>query len=183
MSWGQVPGGKSGTLKCADCGKGMKLRRVKKKRKGSSGTFYGCSGYPDCEATLPAHEDGTPDGEPVDEDTRTARRDALEAFNALWRGVKGGSKDSARRLIAGGLEIPIHELEISKLDVTACLKVLEIVDHMFTGEGEDPFGVEDPYAQDVECESPDQRSRMIELCRPNKKAHENAKRAGIDLDL
>ncbi len=188
MTWGMVPGGKSGTLKCADCGKSMKLRRAKKQRKGSSGLFYGCSGFPDCAATLPAHEDGTPDGEPVDEDTRMARRDALEAYNAMWRGVQGGSKASSRRMLADELGIPISEFEISKLDITDCLRVLEIVDHSFTDDGEEPFAkdVELPhYPTDYsrEMDEPKTFSRFSDLVCPNGIAKASLARLGIDLDL
>ena len=38
---------------CPTCGKALRLRQAKKAKKGASGKFWGCSGYPDCTTTLP----------------------------------------------------------------------------------------------------------------------------------
>lgn len=38
---------------CPTCGKALRLRQAKKAKKGTRGKFWGCSGYPDCNTTLP----------------------------------------------------------------------------------------------------------------------------------
>lgn len=50
---------------CPECGKVMRLR------KGKSGTFWGCSGYPDCKTTAP-DKDGKPNFSANTEKRRTA---------------------------------------------------------------------------------------------------------------
>lgn len=40
---------------CPECGKPMFLRSGKKKRKGRSSDFWGCSGFPGCKTTLPVN--------------------------------------------------------------------------------------------------------------------------------
>lgn len=58
------------TLPCADCGAPMCLRK-----NGLTGqVFFACGRAAMCGATHPANQDGTPDGEPADRDTRNARR-------------------------------------------------------------------------------------------------------------
>lgn len=65
-------------LKCPECGMEMHLKNSK------HGKFYGCSGYPDCEATHGAHHDGRPLGTPATKDTRQARMSAHISFDRLW---------------------------------------------------------------------------------------------------
>ncbi len=65
-------------LVCPECDGEMHLRDSR------FGKFYGCSNYPECDATHGAHPDGRPLGTPATADTRQARMDAHVAFDRLW---------------------------------------------------------------------------------------------------
>lgn len=54
-------------------------------RESKHGLFYGCTEWPDCDATHGAHPDGRPLGVPADKPTKRARMRAHEAFDPLWR--------------------------------------------------------------------------------------------------
>lgn len=61
------------------CGGAMQLRDSK------YGLFYGCASFPNCEATVGAHQaTGRPLGTPADKETKQARIDAHEWFDKLW---------------------------------------------------------------------------------------------------
>ena len=53
------------------------------------GLFYGCASFPNCEATVGAHQaTGLPLGIPADDETKAARIEAHDWFDKLWG--KGG---------------------------------------------------------------------------------------------
>ena len=61
------------------CGGKMKLREA------SFGIFYGCASFPNCYASVSAHQStGEPMGTPADEETKAARMRAHLHFDKLW---------------------------------------------------------------------------------------------------
>jgi ssDNA-binding Zn-finger/Zn-ribbon topoisomerase 1 len=73
-------------LVCPQCGKLMRLRHSNKP---PIRLFYGCSAWPDCDATHGAKRDGSPAGTPGDKETRHARICAHRVFDRLWNAKEG----------------------------------------------------------------------------------------------
>ena len=84
-------------LRCFECARPMQLKTAP-----NLGTFYGCTGYPDCRVTHGAHPDGRPMGTPADKATRAARSAAHAVFDPIWRSCMSEypepGKCSSRRL-------------------------------------------------------------------------------------
>jgi ssDNA-binding Zn-finger/Zn-ribbon topoisomerase 1 len=74
-------------LVCPQCGKFMRLRLRRKPPEVR--LFYGCSAWPDCDATHGAKRDGSPMGTPGDKETRKARMYAHQVFDRLWEAKEG----------------------------------------------------------------------------------------------
>jgi ssDNA-binding Zn-finger/Zn-ribbon topoisomerase 1 len=102
---------------CPDCGRAMALRRSR------YGPFYGCTGYPLCEASHGAHKaTGKPLGVPANAETKRARERAHAAFDPLWK--SGGMKRrEAYAWLATELDIP--EAHMGEMDVAMCARVVE----------------------------------------------------------
>lgn len=70
---------------CPKCGAEMALRSTNKYllKDGSPRKFYGCSRWPDCDATHGAHPDGRPLGVPGTDEDKKGRIAAHATFDAL----------------------------------------------------------------------------------------------------
>ncbi|GAF98235.1 unnamed protein product [marine sediment metagenome] len=107
-------------IECPECGADMVLRKSK------YGKFYGCSRWPECDATHGADGDGRPLGIPADKATRRARQQAHTAFDGLWRGSEATrSRAKAYKWLQGVLGLSPDECHIANLDREACGRVVE----------------------------------------------------------
>lgn len=101
--------------RCGECGHAMILRHTKAEGR----PFFGCSKYPVCKGTMGTHPDGRPLGRPGDQETRTARKKAHEAFDSLWK--TGRMKRSeAYALAAKLMSLPSQGMHIAMLDKECC---------------------------------------------------------------
>lgn len=109
------------SVSCPECGSRMTLRNSR------FGLFYGCSNYPECDATHGAHPDGRPLGTPADEDTKQARIAAHAAFDTIWQNstVKGARK-RAYRWLAEQLGLSADDCHIGMFDQATCERVVEV---------------------------------------------------------
>lgn len=107
------------TIECPECGADMVLRNSR------YGKFFGCSRWPDCDATHGADKDGRPLGIPADKATRRARQQAHTAFDGLWRGSGAMSRAQAYTWLQGVLGLSPEECHIARLDREACARVVQ----------------------------------------------------------
>ena len=102
----------SSAITCTQCGKPMALRTGKK------GSFFGCTGYPDCKNTIdagavPATGNGVPTTQPPADTDKEARRKAWDAVKQI--GQKHGLGDTELSLYVEALGrkvagVPIDEI-------------------------------------------------------------------------
>ena len=102
----------AGSLACTQCGKPMTLRTGKK------GSFYGCTGYPDCKNTLdagdvPAAGNGVSTSQQPADTDKEARRKAWDAVKQI--GQKHGLGDTELSLYVEALGrkvagVPLDEI-------------------------------------------------------------------------
>lgn len=102
---------------CPNCGNRMVLRDSK------YGLFYGCSTYPDCDATHGAHPNGEPLGIPADKATKAARIRAHDAFDKLWK--EGHMKrGQAYAWMRQTLNLSKEEAHMGRFDIERCERVI-----------------------------------------------------------
>ncbi len=112
---------------CPDCGAPMVLRETRRLtyHNGDPRKFYGCSNWPECSGVHGAHPDGTPMGIPANKETRQARKEAHQAFDAYWLG-RGWGRDEAYNWLAWKLDIDGDDCHIAMFDLATCKRVIEI---------------------------------------------------------
>jgi ssDNA-binding Zn-finger/Zn-ribbon topoisomerase 1 len=108
------------TLDCPYCGGTLSLKPSR------YGRFYGCSGYPACDATVGAHPDGSPLGTPANQPLKDARIAAHASFDRLWKG--GGSRGRAYRFLQSALNLSEDACHIGMFDLAMCARVVEVCD-------------------------------------------------------
>ena len=115
-------------LVCPECGARMDQRESR------HGPFYGCSRYPRCKATHGAHRDGSPLGIPADGNTKEARIEAHEVFDALW---KSGhmKRPQAYAWLAQSMGLPSDETHIGKFTEEQCGHVVALVEDYMEAMG------------------------------------------------
>ena len=118
---------KSGAVKviCPYCGKKAKLIDSAELYGRSYGYGYYCK---EDDAYVGCHP-GTkkPLGIPADNTTRQMRKEAHNAFNALWHGGWFSNRTEAYGWLASKLDIPYAAAHIGSFDVEMCRKVIDLV--------------------------------------------------------
>lgn len=87
--------------------------------------FYGCDRWAKkgCPGAIGCHADGSPLGQPADQETRRARREAHEAFDELWE--EGWmQRHAAYEWLAK--ELNISEAHMASMDKRQCQQVVEL---------------------------------------------------------
>ncbi len=92
------------------------------------GLFYGCSRWPDCDATHTAHPNGEPLGIPGDKATKAARIRAHDAFDTLWKDNGPMKRGQAYRWMQKTLDLTPDEAHIGRFDIPMCERVIEAVE-------------------------------------------------------
>lgn len=133
-----------GDLSCPEAGcPGMMELRTSR-----YGPFYGCSRWPDCDATHGAHPNGAPLGIPADSETKEARIMAHEQFDRLWKGaetlpcydlpdgadeyeqavdrIRGAARGRAYRWLAATIGITVEQAHIGRMDRSQALLVRDL---------------------------------------------------------
>lgn len=122
------------------------------------GPFYGCSKWPDCDATHGAHPHGAPLGEPADSETKRWRIRAHERLDRLWKGaenlpcydvpeegeareealsaIRGAARHRAYRWLARRLDVPQDQAHIGQLGREECRFVVAVLDKVFLRYGD-----------------------------------------------
>ena len=109
-------------LKCGDCGAPMTLRASPK----FEARFYKCTRWPDCEGTLGAKPDGSPQGIPANKATRKARIQAHRVFDQLWKNnVMPRSK--AYSWMRKKMNLSHSQAHISCFTEEQCLELIRLV--------------------------------------------------------
>lgn len=93
-------------------------------RSGDYGQFWGCSGYPACDARVGAHPDGKPMGTPANDELRRWRRAAHAVFDRLW---KGDGAEMSRAEAYAWIASASGVSHIAGADITGCLAVIQSV--------------------------------------------------------
>jgi ssDNA-binding Zn-finger/Zn-ribbon topoisomerase 1 len=118
------PAGEVHGLKCAEpgCKRLLVLRRSHR----LSMWFYGCQGYPSCNGTLPAEDDGSPRGRPRTRELQGWRNRAHEAFDCLW---KDGHCDrgAAYSWLRAATGLSHKNAHMMKMNVEQCQTVIRLV--------------------------------------------------------
>ena len=129
-------------LKCADCGSNLVLKD------GKYGIFYGCVKFRDtgCKGAHNCNKTTSePLGFPADTETRKARREAHEVFDALWKSQKlnNMSRQAAYQWMQKNLKLAEDDAHIAKLDKAGCEKLIAAVNRFLYPptrfEREDPI--------------------------------------------
>lgn len=110
---------------CPECGAPMILRTTTKYAypNGDPRKFYGCTRYPDCKGTRPAHPDGTPYGIPGDAETKAARKRAHQAFDPLWQ---SGTYTRTEAYYWLAQQLGQDSIHISECDVEMCEAIVAL---------------------------------------------------------
>jgi len=87
-------------------------------------TVWVCMNYPDCDAYVGSHPDGTPLGTLADSALREARGRAHAAFDPLWRGGPMRRRE-AYAWLADALGLSVDETHIAMFDEAQCAEVVE----------------------------------------------------------
>jgi ssDNA-binding Zn-finger/Zn-ribbon topoisomerase 1 len=107
----------------------MVLRTTPKYRYPNSGEprkFYGCSRFPDCQATHGAHPDGSPLGVPGDHETKLARSQAHAVFDRLWKGPDAQfTQKGAYAWLQRVMRLTPDEAHIGQFNKHQCRQVAE----------------------------------------------------------
>lgn len=103
------------------------------------GPFWGCTRYPECDGVVGCHP-GTekPLGELADKATRTARKEAHDAFDALWKPMEpecGRYRRAAYRWL--GEELDLDDPHMGEMDRETALAVVEACEGMGPEDLED----------------------------------------------
>lgn len=107
------------------CGSNTVLRRS------SYGPFWGCERWPECDGLVGCHPGSTtPLGTPADQATRSARRTAHEAFDALWAEAGSSARSAAYRWLAETLGLTEDECHMAHMDIETCEAVIAAVEQM-----------------------------------------------------
>ncbi|MDE2470792.1 MAG: topoisomerase DNA-binding C4 zinc finger domain-containing protein [Bradyrhizobium sp.] len=109
---------------CPDCGAPMRLRQTQRftTKDGQPRKFYGCSRFPQCQATHGAHPDGRPLGVPGNAETKAARHRAHAVFDAIWE--SGRLKRKAAYLwLSAKLGRDAH---MGEMNIEQCEEVVKI---------------------------------------------------------
>ena len=81
-----------------------------------------------------APPDGRPLGKPADKATRTARTEAHDAFDPLWKG-KGATMSRGEAYDWLAEQTGIRPIHIGELDQDQCARVVEICEDLVEGAG------------------------------------------------
>lgn len=93
-------------------------------KSGKFGLFWGCDGYPKCEATHGAHPDGTPLGIPADRVTKQERIAAHLIFDQLWMGpLATMTRTQAYHWMQKAMGKSVQEAHIGRFDVGECRRL------------------------------------------------------------
>jgi len=108
---------------CPECGSKMVLRDSR------YGLFYGCTGWPLCDAAHGAHKNsGEPLGIPADKETKKARMRAHEKFDLLWK--RGHTtRSNAYVWMQKAMGLSAEEVHIGRFDEEQCEQLIERVEH------------------------------------------------------
>ena len=90
------------------------------------GKFYGCTDYPNCQASHGAHADGSPLGIPADGKTKNARMRAHEEFDKLWKSGRMRRTDSYRWM-QRTLGLSAAEAHIGRFNEEMCEMLIQAV--------------------------------------------------------
>lgn len=94
------------------------------------GLFYGCKGFPKCQATHGAHTDGRPLGIPGDADTKRARMTAHAVFDRIWK-EKYMRRGEAYAWMSEEMGLGEGEAHIGRFNMEQCERLIAIVDAYF----------------------------------------------------
>lgn len=110
-------------LKCPECGHDMQLRNSR------FGKFYGCTQYPNCNATHGAHRNGKPLGIPANKETKQWRITAHDAFDTLWKPRRSApmSRGEAYRWLQDSMKLSPDDCHIGRFTIDQCKKVVELI--------------------------------------------------------
>jgi ssDNA-binding Zn-finger/Zn-ribbon topoisomerase 1 len=113
---------------CPDCGAPMKLRETKKftyPKSGKPRLFYGCTRWPECNATHGAHPDGKPLGHPANTETKALRSRCHRLVDELTTERPKGALYAAIADALGMSEGEIHFGNFDKEQCEAAIKFME----------------------------------------------------------
>jgi len=103
---------------CPECGAEMVLRNSK------YGLFYGCSHYPECQATHGAHQNsGEPLGIPADKQTKQWRIKAHETFDNYYK-KWGMKRKEAYKFLQTLMGLSQKEAHIGRFDKEQCQRLI-----------------------------------------------------------
>lgn len=111
-------------VECPLCRSPMRLKTSR------FGLFYGCSRWPQCDATHGAHPSGEPLGIPADAETKRWRIRAHEEFDKLWKGEGAPlTRSAAYRWMIVNLALSAEEAHIGRFSVVQCKRLIEALKH------------------------------------------------------
>lgn len=90
-------------------------------KNGEPRKFWGCSRWPECEATHGAHPDGSPLGIPANKETKQWRIKAHESFDS-WSELMGLSRSAAYDKLSENFGV--SEIHIAELNIEGCKEVI-----------------------------------------------------------
>jgi ssDNA-binding Zn-finger/Zn-ribbon topoisomerase 1 len=107
---------------CPECGAEMRLRDIYRSANPDliGKMFWGCSRFPECRATHGAHPDGRPLGIPGNTETKRARIEAHDAFDALWKCRYVRSRTAAYRWLQAAMGMTEDEAHIARFNIDQC---------------------------------------------------------------
>lgn len=104
---------------CPECGAEMVLRNSK------YGLFYGCSRYPECQATHGAHQNsGKPLGVPADKETKQWRIKAHDIFDTYWKRW-GMKRQEAYKFLQTTMGLSLKEAHIGRFTKQQCQELIQ----------------------------------------------------------
>ena len=105
-------------LKCPECGSWMVLKHTSKYqyKNGDDRPFFGCSRFPDCDATHGAHPDGRPLGTPATKVIKKQRMATHDLMDAYMESAAISRKEMYTKLKSHF----DHEIHCGELDRDGC---------------------------------------------------------------
>jgi len=92
------------------------------------GRFFGCSGFPQCEATVGCHPDGEPLGTPANAPLKAARQRVHDVFDELWEGKGPRVRRKAYDALAHTLRLDTDDCHIAMFDLALCERAIAAIE-------------------------------------------------------
>lgn len=109
-------------LACPYCGGVLTLKSSR------FGPFFGCSGFPQCDASVGCHPDGQPLGTPASGPLKAARQRVHDAFDEIWKGQGRAVRQRAYAALADALKLDADDCHIARFDLALCERAMHAIE-------------------------------------------------------